>query len=229
MKVITLHCLFFILTFLGTLESQDSKNQYFSFGVGPFGLLDPITPSLNLIAEAQLTSGINLEMTYGLDLIEESWLSHHPAPEFKHHEYKLGIRKVLKTDNKVYDVLQFWGLEYFRLTNNYNKNNGIFSRDNQDLRYSVAEISRKVSGLRVKSGWKIFSGRFETEFYFGGGLRLLNIQYLAEDIEPHALNLIQEISPRIDFSEGAKLKLDLNVGFKVSYCLKSNLAKNKST
>lgn len=86
-KLLTL-IIFFLL--IANLRGQN-ENKFFTIGLIPTYLIDPITPSIGIALEHSLTKKINGELMYGYDPNLKIF-NFHKDPSSRHHEYKLTLK-----------------------------------------------------------------------------------------------------------------------------------------
>jgi len=201
------------------LSCQIDTSTYLSIGIGPSGLLDPITPSLNIVLEKSVGEKLNLELTYGLDLLNKTWADWHPNGDARHHEYKIGIKSISKPLSFFTNSNFFAGLEYYGVINNYERPRGSYFIDDNKFSYISAQVNRTIQGLRMKLGSKFSYNAIELEFYGGLGLRSINIEY--SSIVGRRAGHIEFFKDFfiVDEYEGRRIRPELNFGFKISYCI----------
>ena len=215
-KAIKNSILLIILVFFIKINSSNCQtNKHLSIGIGPLSYFDPITPSLNIHLEAKVFSHYSLDVAYGIDLSEIALLRWHPNSEFQHHEFKLGLKRLFLSSNDLYG-----GIEYFSVLNNYEKSSGQYINDGERLIFDSASVSRNIHGLRFKLGSQLIKKSFGIDFYLGAGIRNLNNLY--DPVNERSADDLWEDSEwfaPIDQTSGARLKLDLNMGFKIFYMI----------
>jgi len=183
---ILLSCILFFGLQLSAQGENDYK--YLSIGLNPTMMLEPFTPSLGIGLEFSILKNLHGELTYGLDPNIKS--TSHPAPESRHHEYKMAL-KYLFVDHYTNFPTPYIGLEYFAIRNKYELTDDTFPSSN-----------------------------FWFDFYAGIGVRHINIIYFPNIRRPGSIRFIDELfGSNNNRKVGTRRAIALAVGFKASYKL----------
>jgi len=212
-KTIFLLILFSIQSSLATGQEE---SKYFSVGVVPTSLIDPITPSIGLSVEHSIIYRLNAEITYGFDPNINLW-SGHPDPSSIHHEYRMGL-KYSWTDADLPQFIGYLSVDYFGNQNEYTKQNDSYKEDNVYYDFDDATVTRTVKGIRIGAGIKCqVSDYLWIDLFGGAGLRDVNLRYKAVDRVVSPIPPFDEWITPFDRNAGKKRKPALLVGFKLAY------------
>ncbi len=208
-----------LLLFQAHLLLAQTNQEKLSIGLVPTSLLDPITPSLGISVEVPVAESISLELVYGLDpnlgLNPTEW---HPAPEFRHHEYRTGAKYIFKVLPS--GVYPFVGAEYFGSYNHYEKERDVFHLDQQTFRFETAEVKRVINGGRLRAGMQRQMGKhFQWQTYLGIGVRNINIQYQSDNLQVAEEGIFDEWLVPMDRTAGRRNKIDMTFGVKLAYLI----------
>ena len=202
------------------LSAQESSNSKFiSVGIIPTMLLEPTTQSLGIAFEHSIIEKLTIELTYGLDLNWEPLSNSHPAPNFRHHEYKVFLKYRLNDSfDKV--IYPYVGLDYFGIRNSFERTNSFYQENNTYYSYDRSSVSRQVNGVRFNLGVKLPVGKhIYIDTYGGIGTRSVNVTHSAinkTEIEPN-FSITSEFFTPLDERAGKRRVLALSFGFKVAY------------
>ena len=209
----------FILAIIQRSQGQE-RNKYFTIGIVPTSLLDPITPSLGFSLEYQLLEIIAIEVVYGYDLNNKPFLINwHPNPEFRHHEYRMGIKYffIASIPKKVPSA--FLELEYFGVINEYEKTSDQYRENHREYTFKSAKVHRNINGIRAKYGVQSKLGKIFIEMYSGLGVRRIDIEYNPVQRIISPFPIVDEWFTPIDRNAGIRYKLDAAIGLKLSFNL----------
>lgn len=214
--------LMILVTFMGGINPASAQSdKHISVGIGPFGYLDPITPSINFHGEAQVFNLFRMDVAYGLDVSKIALLRWHPNPEYRHHEMKVGLKRFLAPPYSSKNFVSYAGVEYFMVRNDYEKGNDQYRCNGEELLFDSAKVSRNVDGMRLKVGFQKVSKSFGIDIYFGAGVRYVAITYETtnERLAGNLWEIIGWFSP-IDETARSRYRFDINLGFKLFYLLR---------
>lgn len=197
------------------LFGQHSKD-FFSIGITPTYLLDPITPSIGFSLEKKITRNVHLELMYGFD---PDWklLNWHPDPTSTHHEYKLAFKYLFNQEENE-DYFIYVGGDFFGNYNEYERRRNTYQEKGEHYSFDRARIIRSVYGVRVNYGLKTkFIKRFWLEIYSGVGGRYRVIQYFPEGKMLDESPPFDEWIVPFDRNAGRRWTFAFIIGLKVEY------------
>ncbi len=211
-------CLAYFLCSHLFLQAQEETKRYLTMGLSPFGLLDPITPSLNMAAEISLSQKISLELGYGLDL-NVNLTDWHESPEFRHHKYWIGSKYFIDGHDGNFPNT-YLGLSFFKVINDYEKSDGSFLQTDVVFSYETAFVERRINGMRFKLGREIQPwDPILVDFFIGLGISHLRIDYFSDNFFDGGEWPIDSWLRPFDWHEGRFYQPDAQIGIKISYLI----------
>lgn len=203
---------------------EESTSKFFTIGVNPTMLLEPTTPSLGISMEHTIINSLTLELTYGLDLNWEPIFNYHPAPNFRHHEYKVYLKYYFNDyfyGKEFTNATSFYaGVDYFGIRNTFERTNSTFQENSITYSYDQSSVNRKVNGFRINLGFKFAWGRhIYIDTYAGIGSRIINIKHTPinkVEVGPNIITALELLAP-IDKRAGVRRASAVSFGFNIAY------------
>ena len=205
-----------LFLFSSVLHAQEDSSRYFTIGLVPTYLFDPITPSVGIVLEHSLGKNITCEILYGMD---SNWapIYWHPDRSSWHHDYKLTLKYIFGEENLL-NLFPYIGLDYFGNVSKYQRENDIYQEEGTYFSYDQAEILRLVNGARVNCGMKMYAEkRIVVDAFIGLGGRQVDIEYRPENSRVTSFDSFDEWIGPFDRQAGKRWTIAIIFGVKIAY------------
>lgn len=179
----------FFLFYQNVSAQETSFQKEISLGITPLNLIEPITPTFELVGGFRFHKKYEVEAKVGLPVGQ--WYQstdflggfddNEYSKEGQYAEFKFGLKRAIKTTTSATGQIRpssFIGLEYFHHLHKYSEYDDTYRRAFQKYHFESATVSRTVKGVRARLGdTEYLSDIVVLDAYIGIGIKWETIDY----------------------------------------------------